>query len=449
MSETIQIIIEKILSKKYYIAIGLLVIFIAVILIRGTAGTSSNKTAPTGYKRVYDIPGISFDINHMFIEKSTAVTEISNNINFQKNQYYLYKNGEDKYLLFNMENIVIAAQKGTLFDFTKAENKENALNDSSIVNIWFEKGTKKFEIEKINDNAYVVPVLASVPINANLYGDFCGKIVVIEDPENDTEWSLFVGVPGPRYDKLSNSDQDGIEAIINSFKIDNEGAPVDNTVYAVEVNGNNSKAEKVAEEEQVKEEVAPPSDSVEMTEKPVSINLSNQTKIEKKDNTKAYTSTIYKMLDLGDNGLLSAINYETQEVEFPIINVKRVYRGTEAEQLIKEYCASGDSIFSYFDAPAGCNWQAVEYDLNYRDCKEKEYIDIRMVGFDDEKLKFQGMPYSMRTYNIVNKVFTDGNWERSYYVFYAVPNGCKEYALRCGDLIEGIGAYPAYYKISE
>lgn len=466
-----QNILEKILSKKYYLAIGVLILLIIMMISNVLSKKQSSKTVEekAGYERIRDIEGITFDVNQNFIDKATAVTEVSNNVEFQKNQYYLYKNGVDTFLLFNMDELVVAAQKGTSFYFNETSNIENALNDSSVVNIWCEKGTKKFECEN-NANKYIIPVLAGVPINVNLYGDFCGKLAVIEG--NDEEWSLFVGVPGERYDKLSSNSKKGIEAIINSFTQSTESVAETSDIYAVEVNGNDPTIQKVAEEEiKVEEIVTPISETKEPTieeivegtqvieeipkeeqekiEKQTSVSLTNQKQVEKKDTTKAYTSTVYKMLNIGDNGILSAINYDTSEIELPIISIKNVYRGDEAEKIIKDFYSSGKAVYNYFEAPEGCHWEAVKYDLNYRDCSENIYVDIRVIGFDGNKLKYRGVGYPMRTYNAIHQVIQDGNWKRGYYAFYAIPNGCTEYALMCGDYIKDSGAFPAYYRIKE
>lgn len=177
------------------------------------------------------------------------------------------------------------------------------------------------------------------------------------------------------------------------------------------------------------------------------ISKANSYEIDNKDKMKAYTSTVYKMLNIGDNGILSAINYELEEIELPIICIKNVYRGDDAEKIIKDYYASGDCIYSHFDVPEGCHCEAVNYDLSYRNCNAEDYVDIRVVGLDGKKLEYSGIAYPMRTYNIDNLAVQDGDWKRGYYVFYAIPDGCTDYVLMCGDYKEGIGTSPAYYRI--
>ncbi len=400
-----------------------------------SAGDASQMA---GYREINDVYGASFYVNQMFVDEATAITEVSDSVNFQRNQSYVYKNGTDKYLLFNMESLVVAAQKGTTFNLALEDPKarENALGKASLLNIWFEKGSRKFDCE-VDGNRTVTKVIAGVPINTDLYGDFCGELATIED-ENEEEWSLFVGVPGPRYDKLTKTDREGIEAIINTFRLSDNAELLDTDIYAVTVTGNDTTKEKVNTVD----------DTVEVTDTP-SLNLTNQKIVQDKDDDKAYSSSIYNMLDIGDNGILSAFNENFLGYEEPIIHVSAVRRGEEAKKIIKKYCASGDSFYKYFEPPEGCNWQVVEYDLNYKNCKDSDYVDIKMRGMDGEKLRHRGIRYTQRSYTIDDLVKADGSWLRGYMAFYAVPNGCYEYALECGENNPGLDAYPAWYHITE
>ena len=60
---------------------------------------------------------------------------------------------------------------------------------------------------------------------------------------------------------------------------------------------------------------------------------------------------------------------------------------------------------------------------------------------DGENLKFRGIEYTQRTYDIPVS-------DTEFYSFYAVPNGCREYVLEMG---EGDGkgeeAVSSYYGV--
>ena len=381
-----------------------------------TSAENLTKDVMPGFTEINSVQGVSFFVNSKFTDKATAVTQVSDNVSFQKNQYYSYKNGNDKYLLFNMEQLVVVAQKGTDFWIGESNEKEQALLDASMLNIWFQKGSKKFESETEN-GVTKTTAIAGVAINSTTYGDFCGKLANIN--RDGEEWSLFVGVPGERYDKLSDSSREGIETIINTFSFSEGSNLLDKNIYAISVEGDSQKT-KVDTVEEVFEFV----DS--------SLNLTNQKTIADKENDKAYTSSPYNMLSIGDNGLLSTFSDYLLRYEDAIICPTAVLRGEEAENLIKEFCnATGQ--YEYSECPPGSQWEVVEYDLNYAHCTYSNYVNIELRGVDGEELRYRGIKYSARTYDMTFMVYEDGNWERKYYSYYAIPNGCYEYCLMAGE----------------
>ena len=152
------------------------------------------------------------------------------------------------------------------------------------------------------------------------------------------EWSLFVGVPGERFDKLSDNSKKGIETICSTFGFSNSSDLLAQDIYAVSLDGDNSK-EKVDTTEEI----------FEYDES--SLNLSNQKNVTDKDEEKAYTSTPYSMLILGDNGLLSAFNDHTIHYEEAIIRPTRVYRDEEAREMINNKAISLNGEVVTEDAP--------------------------------------------------------------------------------------------------
>ncbi len=420
----------------------LVLIVAAIALVVGSVFVNANKDTSSealtkqdipGFTEITSIPGVSFFINTPFVEKATAITQISNNISFQKNQYYSYKNGTDKYLLFNMSKFILAAQKGTDFWISESNDKEYSLLNTNLMNIWFTQGTKKFSSETENGMT-ITKACAGVSINSTTYGDFVGELANIS--KDGEEWSIFVGVPGERYDKLPNASQSGIETIINTFAFSDSSDVSDKDIYAVSLTGDNTK-----QAVDTTEEIFEYDDN--------SLNLTNQNSIVDKDEEKAYTSTPYNMLSLGDNGILSAFNDYTISYEEPFISPKNIYRGEEAENLIKEYC-SETHLYDYFNAPDGQSWEVLEYDLNYKNCANDDYVNIKLKGMDAELLKYRGIRYEARTYEMDHKAREDGDWIRNLYVYYPVPNGCYEYCIECGerDSLTGDEVNAAYYHIT-
>ena len=119
-------------------------------------------------------------------------------------------------------------------------------------------------------------------------------------------------------------------------------------------------------------------------------------------------------------------------IETPIIRINKIYTGKEAKKIVNN--SSNEFLIHGFEAPRGYTWHVAEYDVSYESCSEDIYINIKIEGLDGNKLYFRGIPCEERTYDSSYAVSTDsaGN-STNHYVFYAVPNGCKEYVLKCGE----------------
>ena len=63
---------------------------------------------------------------------------------------------------------------------------------------------------------------------------------------------------------------------------------------------------------------------------------------------------------------------------------------------------------------------------------DEAYIDVSLQGDDRKNLKFRGITYSQRGYDIYNLSETKGNVMGKLYCYYAVPNGCYQYSLGFG-----------------
>lgn len=489
------------------------------------------KTAPEQgvYRQTYDIRGASFSVNSEIVNQATAVSEISDKINIDPQTYYLYKDGESNYLLFGLETVVVAVEKNTSFGFT-GELVEEDLYKSDVAGLWFEKNGVKLRYEN-EGNKYIIQANGGLGITDELYSDYTGKLVVMND--NGVEYSIFVGVPGTtKWKDLDKEIQGAIDTIALSLEPSDVVVEIEEENYEVVISGNgisendvsedvvadekitdttvsedtvldsttpishiseNAVSENIAPEnivsdnivpieetasennvdepvisenvveeipvnEEIKEEIKedisdkePPMTEEEAatkeesaTETPVekkptsskNITVSNQKEVQR-DASKAYSSDIYTMLKLKDNGIITEYDYDTGALTTPIISVKRIYTGDMAIEKIKTYCDS-TSDFNYFDAPVGCTWHVAEYAISYLGCASEPYINIKLKGIDGEPLVYRGIKYSKRCYDIGN------------YCFYAVPNGCTEYALECGEGNidnEESQSRAAYYKI--
>lgn len=497
--------------KKKLVITAIVVVIILYMVIDVAVTTSSAKeyVIPEGYQEITDIEGVSFYVDTRLLDMATAIMQITEESGLDSATYYVYKNGTDRYILFNLNKMVIIAQKGTNFFFSNAEDMEHALENSSVCNIWFSKSEKKLQIEEL-ENGYSAEVNAAISITRNLYDDFCGKLVTVEH-ENE-EWSIFVGVPGTAYKDVSEADQRLISNIAESLHLTKDVESTANTQeHQTEKADKNDSAEKeVNDKKEIKEskdkedvktesadkheaesketDIKKTQDSEEMVKEEVKVQekemeenskqeipeAKEENDIEKKDkekelqepttqeNTiaaksnqkkqqsedgKAIKSDIYSMLDIGDSGILSALDYENREYGEPIIKITGIYRGQKAIEMIKANLTE----YKYFPAKDGCAYQVVTYDIDYSQCEGKPYVNIKICGLDGTALKFRGVQYTKRTHDIFSKAKQEQNWVKGNICYYEVPNGCKEYVLECGDgtIHSDDSIKSAYYHISE
>lgn len=164
------------------------------------------------------------------------------------------------------------------------------------------------------------------------------------------------------------------------------------------------------------------------------INQNNQKKIVLEDNA-VYTTDIYSMLETGKKAKISLL--DVNGASEGVIKVDTIITGRDAEKLIEGFCKNGTVSYGYFAPPDGCSWNVVHYTLE----EGSGYIDVKLRGLDGENLKFRGIEYSQRSYDI--KVS-----DTEFYSYYAVPNACPEYALEIGEGTINNDLLSGYYHIA-
>ena len=532
-----------------YGGIAVILLVFGIVAFLTLRQKAASTIAPQGnYKTIHDIVGVAFDVNTAFTSKATAVSEISEEMEISRDEYYVYKNGSSKYLLFCMNDILIAAEGGTSFNFTDKPDYAS-VEASGVSGVWFESNSQDLKYKKA-DGKTICEVNGGFCVTSEVYEDYVGKLCVMNDGTN--EWSLFVGVPGKdiKYKKLDDNVKEGIEHIIDTMQysdfvnerpeevyevaIGNEdtrpkedpeeskedeivpdtaevpeeaGAEEENTEDASEeteaveseeqelsedtesedvevveiedgsdstddVNGDETSEEPSGDTGEQSEDNTEETDTEadneepEITPEPTpaavadaepveesnqrgeAVNLSNQRKLTKIDN-KAYSSSIYSMLSLKDNGIITEYDIATGELVTPIISIRRVYTGKKAVDKILQYCEdSGD--FNYFEPPIGCSWHVAEYYILWKGSTVKPYINIKLKGLDGEILKYKGIKYNKRTYDIFTYKEEKDDIDGNLFCFYAVPNGCRDYVLECGTGNidqENSGCNAAYFRI--
>lgn len=492
---------EKFIRFIYKYKIILLgVFFIGLYLVFGLKGSGTeNKDAnmyDSGYTTIKSVPGVSFEVLKNSETSAQAVLEVSPNVNFVSHQTYMYKNGADTYMLFNIKNSIVVCKKGTDYNLSKGTD---ILEKKSLNGIRF----KPTSVINNSGNISVVSVTAEVVITNELYNDFIGKVATIR--KDDTEWTLFVGT--------TERNNDFVEHIITSFKENNEAVMVPITYEvdieedgaAVEVGSNTTEStehpvvdtpsvdtpnsensniedtdtenndtgneatgddtgvisepveevpveepvespdKEPAEEDATTEDATKDSDSAESSE--VTDNTHEETVVVqsnqnsyKKQEGKAYTSNIYSMLDVGNTGYVTILGGNGQ-YERGYVRVTQIKKRDEVQSLIDAHINSGNAYYDEMNAPQGMHWEACVYDVKYPSADG--YLNVYIKGLDGNNLVYNGVVNTARTYDIPS-ANVDGEWTIGMVTFYAVPNGCEEYALQFGD---GSDEEKAYYHI--
>lgn len=458
-----------------------------MLALSGCGKSSVYQNPGEGYTPINNIDNLSFFIPLSISNQATAITEILDNMEYSQNIPYSFKNGNQEYVFFCMDQLIILAEKGTSFGFADYEDKKMCLENSGVVNTWFSPAGKKLNyIEETKNGIYklIADVNAEVVITSDLYGDYIGKLAVISDGMN--EWGLFIGTYGASMKELSAGQAEMLNNIALSMHleenpkeeapqyevvIDQSLTPVDDIPEELqEVQEEDTNADTVEETGQTSEfsEKTEAADNMEETihelpaeqkiktdtaqaekeqsaqDKKEGLNRSNQ-KNKEKEIGKAYQSDEYSMLSLSQAGILTAIDDNGHE-QTPVIRINKIYKGTEAVNKIKAQL-NQNTFYGYFDPPEGYSWEVAEYDVSYDNCESMPYINIMLAGVDGGSLIYRGIKSSSRTHDANYNAVTDGNNIYGNLCYYPVPNGCKEYALICGEGNAENDKMSAYYLI--
>ncbi len=434
--------------KKIIIAAAAILVLFMIVTTIAKAVSNGKVTERDGYKVIKDVQGIEFQVKKEFSDYSTAVLEISKNIDFSDYQTYSYKNGTDTYLLFNMNSYIIIAKKGTEFDFLNTEVEES-LSVNSLDGIWFSPRGKNPVIES-SANKYIISVTAQVVITPLVYNDFTGTLTTITNAGE--EWTLFAGTVS----KAADVYVDAIEYTASTI-VPVEIGTVENIGYAVvdSINNDSGNENNFTDTDVPMVAVDEPPSSMEPdvtveenggTEQDDGIFRENQVR-QDLERGKVYESSPYAMLGVGNAGIVSIMNENGGGYTDAYIRIDQLYSKEETKELIQEYISSGASYYSEISAPNGTHFEAVSYSIKYLD-PDPSYVDIKLCGLDGEDLRYRGVIYSHATHDINNKVELIDGWGSGYICFFAIPNGCVEYALSCGPGIEKEDQHTSYFYIS-
>lgn len=467
-----------------------LYMLLVFIMLLTTGCGSLYESNESGYTQVTSVNGVVFDMPSNFLSQATAITSIGEDIDYS-NGTYLYKNGKDKYLMFNINDVIIAVQSGTNFDMKNTKNKSENMENSGICEVWLTPDKKLDYDEQTKGGVYkmIGNANADVSITSSVYGELIGNFAIVQ--YEDFECAIFAGVPYNE-DGLTNNQKKILNHIVKSITIDKDyvdlfgekteeettlsvsEAPVfseeDNTEEII-VEENTEVEEIIVEdtevEEIVVEEETETIDSTESTEISVIEEVeteeivgkeepSSQKPEDKKQNANSIESNqseatngysdIYHMLSVGNKGFLNTVSNNGKDLIETHVTTNKLYTGQDAIDIIKSYCKTKECPYKYEDAPAGYSWHVMEYTLEK--APTDLYVNVKILGLDGEKLKFRGIAASSRTYDIFSFAEKDASGYVKAYCYYAVPNGCKEYMLEYGTRYTETGG-TACYKITD
>lgn len=166
---------------------------VVLLTISGCGNTLYRKNI-RDYTNVTSIEGLKFELPSDVLENCTMISEIDQDIDYSDGTY-LYKNGTDTYILFNINAVVIAVQKVHLFHYQILKISEESIMNHSVCDIWMSpvKNKIKYKSSKSNDAfKLIADVKGNVSITPELYGKFIGKFVYVEI--DGCEYSMFAGI---------------------------------------------------------------------------------------------------------------------------------------------------------------------------------------------------------------------------------------------------------------
>lgn len=439
--------------KKYLPFI--LAAFLIIALVAGFFYIKSKNTSSVtanDFKLVTEVPGCEFEIDKTKIDTSTAVTEISKQINFLDYETYSFKNGTDVFIMFNMKRYVVVAKKGTSFNFSKKELSES-LRENNLQGIWFSPIEK--EKVKKSGNKYTVKVNAEVVITSTLYNDFVGELTTFE--KNGEEWALFAGYLNPEdkeivdmveYVAKTFTPSEEYQVVRPDFTVDVETDQVTSVANeTVEVPVQITEDHNVDQITEEIKETVPTEEEKEESKPADSLSASANKREIIADETTAYSSSIYSMLPVGSIGYMDILNEDVGKMEPAYIKITNIFSEEEAMDMVRTYSErTGKTIYDSFEIPDNCHLEALSYDIRYTS-QTQSYIDLRLVSLDGDTFRHRGMAYSNKTYDIPEEITLENDWYSGNIVFYVIPNGCNEYAVRCAGIINNDDNRPAWYKI--
>ena len=177
-----------------------------------------------GYIMTDYVRGVTFDVPESFIQNAATESVMSREDSEYLYGWWLIKNADTSYKLFNYNNVVIIARKGTDFTSkTQSGELKDMLRVSNLDGTWFSFDEDEDFNKSGEDNGghkILANVVGDVTINPQFYGKYFGRLAIVS--KDGEEWSLFVGVCGSDYETLSAEAKNVVSHVAASFRFDPE-----------------------------------------------------------------------------------------------------------------------------------------------------------------------------------------------------------------------------------
>lgn len=363
-------------------------------------------TGAKGFTTITNVKGVSFDVYSPILENCSFSTGILGTEQLNNGKTFVYRNDSTDYLAYNSTSFAVAVQK-----IEPLGLRELSKNDikTKLSSLFFLESSVTSKVSKINiktkESKGIFKVITTKEIEVGIapnvlsFQNYHGYLSYIET-QNGNAYAIFMGTVSP----LEETGKDVKEILyhtVSSLTVvediteeRNDTSEPLTTVEETEPSNNDVSSDNTVKETIPKPETEPISEPV--------IDVFEGAEVESVDG-------IHHSIHV------SAFNGTTTE-DMVKVTIKDIY--TDAEDYVEEW----DSEFG-LECKEGCHFEMIEYVMSEK-VSDTDTIDVKLLGLDYEKLTYAGLKYSSRTYDI--------NHYGKTYVYYEVPNGCKEYVLELG-----------------
>ncbi len=213
-------------KKKKIIIVAVVVLFIFYML--------SNRKPSLSGKPVFEshaennaninyIDGVSFDVPSAITQNATTVQSLDGDAQQYTDGAWILKQDNSLYMMFHDGDLYIIASKGKIFSL--GDNAWDSIEGTAITTggeDWFKRYDKSDYASGKSNGAtkYVFPVQGNIQVNPQVFGDFVGKLAVLE--RDGEQWCLFAGGYGTDWASLNPSVQGFISHTVASLQYTGE-----------------------------------------------------------------------------------------------------------------------------------------------------------------------------------------------------------------------------------